>query len=68
MTGSALSNTFRLILWRGCSVHLMLRPASLLPSLSTAFDAPLWPVASLLSAGACFPGAPALTRARLSLA
>src|SRR5437016_2737771 len=32
----------------------MLRPASLLPALSQAFDAPLWPVGSLLSAGACY--------------
>src|SRR5580658_7726251 len=39
MTGSALSNTFRLIICRGCSVHLLLRPASLLPALSQAFDA-----------------------------
>src|SRR5215471_16840594 len=36
------------------SVHLRLRPASLLPSLATAFDAPLWPEASLPSAGACY--------------
>ena len=32
----------------------MLRPAPLLPSLSTAFDAPLWPATSLPSAGACY--------------
>src|SRR5579864_7419679 len=54
MTGSALSNTFRLIICRGCSVHLLLRPASLLPALSQAFDAPLWPSGSLLPAGACY--------------
>jgi hypothetical protein len=54
MSGSALPNTFRLIICRGCSVHLMLRPAGLLPSLSKAFDAPLWPVAFLPSAGACY--------------
>ena len=54
MIGSALPNTFRLIICRGCSVHGALRPASLLPSLSKALDAPLWPVGSLLSAGACY--------------
>src|SRR5215472_16856212 len=43
MTGSALSNTFRLILSRGGSVHLKLRPTSLLPSLPTALDAPRCP-------------------------
>src|SRR5713101_8414479 len=32
----------------------MLRPASLLPALSQAFDAPLWPSGSLLPAGACY--------------
>src|SRR5580692_6694312 len=32
----------------------MLRPTSLLPSLATAFDAPLWPATSLPSAGACY--------------
>jgi len=54
MSGSALPNTFRLIICRGCSVHLILRPACLLPSFSKALDAPLWPVASLPSAGACY--------------
>jgi hypothetical protein len=54
MSGSALPNTFRLIICRGCSVHLILRPASLLPALAQAFDAPLWPVGSLRSAGACY--------------
>src|SRR5712691_675793 len=33
---------------------MILRPASLLPALSQAFDAPLWPVGSLHSAGACY--------------
>jgi hypothetical protein len=32
----------------------MLRPASLLPALSQAFDAPLWPSGSLLPTGACY--------------
>src|SRR5690242_17413454 len=32
----------------------MLRPASLLPALSQAFDTPLWPSGSLLPAGACY--------------
>src|ERR1035437_8345539 len=54
MSGSALPNTFRLIICRGFSVHLILRPACLLPSFSKALDAPLWPVASLPSAGACY--------------
>ena len=54
MSGSALPNTFRLIICRGCSVPLMLRPAGLLPSLSKALDGPAWPVASLLLAGACY--------------
>src|ERR1039457_3966541 len=45
MTGSAFSNAFRLILWRGCSVHLLLRPAGSLPSLSRAL--------TLRSAGVC---------------
>jgi hypothetical protein len=54
MSGSALPNTFRLILSRGCSVHLLLRPAGLLPSLSRAFDTPLGSVGSLLPAGVCY--------------
>ena len=54
MSGSALSNTFRLIICRGCSVHFMLRPAGLLPSLSRAFDTPLGTVGSLLPAGVCY--------------
>ena len=54
MSGSALSNTFRLKTWCGCSVRLMLRPASLLPALSQALDAPLWPAGSLLKAGVCY--------------
>src|ERR1700674_2522186 len=53
MSGSALPNTFRLIICRGCSVHLILRPTSLLSAQRTS-DAPLWPVASLPSAGACY--------------
>jgi len=32
MSGSALPNTFRLTMWRGCCVHCSLRPAGLLPS------------------------------------
>src|SRR5580704_9509270 len=32
----------------------MLRPASLLPALAQAFDAPLWSVGSLLQTGACY--------------
>jgi len=54
MTGSALSNAFRLIIWRGCSVHLLLRPAGLLPSLSRASDTPLGSGGSLRSAGVCY--------------
>jgi hypothetical protein len=38
--------------------HLMLRPASLLPAFSQAFDAPLWPLGSL--PWTLPPGAPAL--------
>src|SRR6185437_11076076 len=33
---------------------LIVAAASLLPSLSKAFDAPLWPLGSLLQAGACY--------------
>ena len=54
MSGSALSNTFRLIICRGCSVHFMLRPAGSLPSVARAFDTPLGPVGSLLPAGVCY--------------
>jgi hypothetical protein len=54
MSGSALPNTFRLIICRGCSVHFMLRPAGLLPSLARAFDTPLGTVGSLLPAGVCY--------------
>src|SRR5271166_4970258 len=32
----------------------MLRPASLLPALSQAFDAPLWLLGSLPTTGACY--------------
>jgi hypothetical protein len=54
MSGSALPNTFRLIICRGCSVHFMLRPAGLLPSVIRAFDTPLGAVGSLLPAGVCY--------------
>ena len=40
MSGSALP-PFRLLMSRGCKVHLNVRPADLLPSLSRAFDTPL---------------------------
>jgi hypothetical protein len=54
MSGSVLPNTFRLIIFRGCSVHLMLRPACLLPAVAQTCDAPLWPLVFLPSAGACY--------------
>src|ERR1039458_571302 len=54
MIGSALPNAFRLTICRGCSVHLLLRPAGLLPPLSRAFDTPLGAGGSLRAAGVCY--------------
>jgi hypothetical protein len=54
MSGSALPNTFRLIICRGCSVHELLRPAGLLPSVSRAFDTPLGSGEFLPPAGVCY--------------
>ena len=54
VSGSALPNTFRLIMCRGYCVHCSLRPAGLLPSLSRAFDTPLGSVGFLLPAGVCY--------------
>ena len=54
MIGSALPNAFRLTICRGCSVHVLLRPAGLLPSVSRAFDTPLGAGGSLRSAGVCY--------------
>jgi len=54
MSGSALPIAFRLKIWRGYRVHLLLRPAGLLPSLARAFDTPLHQGGSLRSVGVCF--------------
>lgn len=52
--GSALSNTVRPAPWRGGSAQGMPRPVSWLPSLGSAWNAPLSPAASLPSAGVCY--------------
>jgi len=54
MSGSALSNTFRLIICRGYRVHFVAARRFAPPLGKRAFDTPLGTVGSLLPAGVCY--------------